>query len=151
MKKLYAFAAAGILATTALVAGQASAENGNSAFAHATHQAEFNQAPLRLHSTAPDSVMPDNYGTRSYGYGYEPGMMSRMAQPDNVTVYHMRDLSKAERAQFRNPTRSEVRAIHADISSNRAVRNALMAQNVEISNVVGVIHAADGSTAYVVR
>lgn len=147
MKKLYAFAAAGILATTALVAGQASAENGNSAFAHATHQSEFNQAPLMQYSAAPNTGAA--MGT-SYGYGYKSGVMTRVSQPE-VTVYHLRDLSKAERVSFANSSPSEVRAVQADIHADSSVRSALEAQNVQVSNVIGAIHGADGSTAYVVR
>lgn len=149
MKKLHTFAAAGILAATALVAGQAAAENGNSAFAQATHQAEFNQAPLMRYSTAPNSGADMATGN-SYGYGYESGAMTRMSQPE-VTVYHLRDLSKAERVSFRNSSPSEVRAVQADIRADSSVRSALVSQNVQVSNVIGVIHGADGSTAYVVR
>jgi hypothetical protein len=145
MKKFNAFAAAGLLAATALVAGQAAAENGNSAFAQATGQADYTQAPMVQH---PGGSMD---APSTYGYGYEAGVMTHFAKPDGVKVYRLGELSKAERAEFRNATPGHARAIQADIRADHSLRNALVAQNVQISSVVGEIHAADGSTAYVVR
>ncbi|MET3613747.1 hypothetical protein ABID16_002076 [Rhizobium aquaticum] len=73
MNKFTAFAAAGIMATTALFAFQASADDGssseneNSAFAQMVRDNTYDQAPAATNHTA-----------TGYGYGYKAGTLSKV-------------------------------------------------------------------------
>jgi hypothetical protein len=148
MNKFTAFAAAGVLATTALFGAQAFAgDNENSAFAQMVRENTYTEAPAAHHTANP-----------GYGYGYKSGFVERAAKGSeagsNVTVYRLGELSDAERSIYRdqaagNPDRVE--ALQAEIKASPAVRDALVAKNVQISSVIGEIKGADGSTAYVVR
>lgn len=145
MNKFTAFAAAGVLATTALFGVQASAqENENSAFAQMTSENTYAQAPAS-HEGAHNA----------YGYGYQAGTLSRVAaQGSDVTIYRLGELNKADREMYRDRANAEparVAALQEQIKATPAVRNALLAENVQISSVIGEIKGADGSTAYVVR
>lgn len=145
MNKFTAFAAAGVLATTALFAVQASAdENENSAFAQMVSENTYAAAPAS-HEGAHNA----------YGYGYQPGTLSRVsAKTSEVTVYRLGELPDAQRSMFRDKAKAEparVAALQEQIKASPAVRNALTAENVQISSVIGEIKGADGSTAYVVR
>lgn len=145
MNKFTAFAAAGVLATTALFAVQASADdNENSAFAQMVNENTYAAAP----------VSHDN-AKNAYGYGYHAGTLSRVsAKTSDVTVYRLGELSDAERSMYRDQAKAEparVAALQEQIKATPAVRNALLAENVQISSVIGEIKSADGSTAYVVR
>ncbi len=145
MNKFTAFAAAGILATTALFAVQASAEdNENSAFAQMTAQNAFTPA---------SGSETGNH--EAYGYGYKSGTLTRVAaKTSDVTVYRLGELPDAQRSFIRDHAKAEparVAALQEKIKANPAVRHALLAENVQISSVIGKIKGADGSTAYVVR
>lgn len=145
MNKFTAFAAAGILATTALFSVQASAEdNENSAFAQ--------MIASNMNTSAPASVSGAH---DAYGYAYKPGMLTRVsAKTSDVTVYRLGELSDAQRSMIRDQAQAEparVAALQEHIKATPAERQALIAENVQISSVIGEIKGADGSTAYVVR
>lgn len=145
MNKFTAFAAAGVLATSALFAVQASAqENENSAFAQMVGENAYGTAQAA------------NAGAKNaFGYGYQAGTLSRVsAKTSDVTVYRLGELSDAEREMYRDRAMAEparVAALQEQIKASPAVHDALMAANVQISSVIGEIKGADGSTAYVVR
>ncbi|MCD2179922.1 hypothetical protein [Rhizobium sp. C1] len=141
MNKFTAFAAAGLMAATALFAVQASAEdNENSAFAQMVAENADSSAPA---------------AHQAYGYGYKEGILTRVsAKASDVTVYRLGELPDAQRDFFRDRAKAEparVAALQEKIKANHAVSHALMAENVQISSVIGKIKAADGSTAYVIR
>ncbi len=72
----------------------------------------------------------------------------------DVTVYRLRDLSEADRSIYRSRAAAEparVAALQAKINATPSLRSALLAENVQISSVIGKVKAADGSTAYIVR
>ena len=144
MNKFTAFAAAGVLATTSLLGVQAFADdNENSAFAQMVRENTYAEAPA-AHQTA----------HTGYGYGYKPGFVARATKGSDVTVYRLGELSDAERSMYRDRASAEparVEALQASIKASPAVRDALLARNVQISSVIGEIKGADGSTAYVVR
>ncbi|MCD2174615.1 hypothetical protein [Rhizobium sp. C4] len=145
MNKFTAFAAAGVLATTALFAVQASADdNENSAFAQMVSENTYAAAPA-AHEGA----------HKAYGYGYQAGTLSRVsAKTSDVAVYRLGELNKAEREMYSdraNADPARVAALQEQIKASPAVRNALLAKNVQISSVIGEIKGADGSTAYVLR
>jgi len=145
MNKFTAFAAAGVLATSALFAVQASAqENENSAFAQMVGENTYAAAPA-AHEGAKNA----------YGYGYQAGTLSRVAaKTSDVTVYRLGELNKADREMYRDRAKADparVAALQEEIKASPAIRNALTAENVQISSVIGEIKGADGSTAYVVR
>ncbi|HWU61608.1 MAG TPA: hypothetical protein VN112_06240 [Ensifer sp.] len=145
MNKFTAFAAAGVLATTALFAVQASAqENENSAFAQMVEANTYGSAPAAQEGAH-----------HAYGYAYKPGMLARVsAKASDVTVYRLGELSDADRSMYRDQAKADparVAALQNEIKGSPAVRNALLAENVQISSVIGEIKGADGSVAYVVR
>lgn len=145
MNKFTAFAAAGVLATTALFAAQASAEdNENSAFAQMVANNTYASAPAA--STGANDA---------YGYASKPGVLTRVsAKTSDVTVYRLGELPDAQRVMLRDRAKAEparVAALQEKIKASPSLRNALLAENVQISSVIGQIKGADGSTAYVVR
>ena len=149
MNKFTAFAAAGIMATTALFAFQASAddatssENENSAFAQMVRDNTYDLAPAATHASS------------GYAYGYKEGTLTKVSQANpDVTVYRLRDLSESDRSIYRSRASAEparVAALQAKINATPSLRSALLAENVQISSVIGKVKAADGSTAYIVR
>lgn len=74
MNKFTAFAAAGIMATTALFAFQASADDGsssdneNSAFAQMVRENTYDVAPAATHASS------------GYAYGYKAGTLTKASQ-----------------------------------------------------------------------
>lgn len=141
MKKFAAFAAAGVLSVSALVAGQAFADNENSAFAQA---ARANTFTLTGSAPAADTV----------GYGYHAGFLSKAAHQSNVNVLYLGDLSQADKAIFVDRAKAEpasVKALQAQITQNPEVLRGLNERNINVSNVIGVSQAADGSTTYIVH
>lgn len=145
MNKFTAFAAAGVMATTALFTVQASAqENENSAFAQMVADNTYAAAPAMAGA-----------GSTGYAYGYAPGTLTRVSdERSDVTVYRLGELSKADRAMYRdraNANPDRVAALQEQINASPSLRSALLAENVQISSVIGEIKGADGSTAYVVR
>lgn len=145
MNKFTAFAAAGVLATSALFAVQASAD-----------ESEYSAFPQMV-AENPNAAAPVAHegAHKGYGYGYQAGTLSRVsAKTSEFTVYRLGELSKAEREMYRDFANAEparVAALQEQIKATPAVRNALLAENVQISSVIGEIKSADGSTAYVVR
>lgn len=137
MNKFAAFAAAGLLSASALVAGQALAEdNPTSAFAN---------VPLYGSSASSSDTV---------GYGYSAGFVSRAARQDNVHVTRVDELSDASKAIFLDKADADpasLQALHAQIAQNSNVVRGLKDRNVNVSDVIGTERAADGSVTYIVR
>lgn len=141
MKNFAAFAAAGVLSVSALVAGQAFADNENSAFAQA---ARANTFALTASAPASDTV----------GYGYHAGFISGGAHASNVSVRYLGDLSHADKAIFVDHAKAEpaaVKGLQAQIAQNAAVVRGLNERNISVSSVIGATKNADGSMTYIVR
>ena len=139
MNKFVAFAAAGVLSVSALIAGQAAAqENENSAFAQMVNG-----------GSAPAAA------TGSVGYGYNAGFLSKASShSSNVSIRYVSELSQAEKASFQDRAKADpsaVKALQAEVAQNADVVRGLQDSNVSLTNVIGAVHAADGSTVYIVR
>jgi hypothetical protein len=141
MNKFAAFAAAGVLSVSALVAGQAAADNENSAFAQAARENTFT---LTSQAPASDTV----------GYGYNAGFISKSAHQNAVSVRYLGELSLAEKARFSDRAKADpsaVQALQAQIRQNADAVRGLNERNVSLSNVIGASQALDGTTTYIVR
>lgn len=141
MNKFVAFAAAGVLSVSALVSSQALADNENSAFAQMVRANTYG-------TTAPAS---DN---GSVGYAYKPGFLAKAAHSSNVSIRYASELPLAEKASFQDRAKNDssaVQALRAEIAQNADVVRGLQDRNVSVQNVIGAIHAADGSTTYIIR
>ena len=141
MNKFAAFAAAGVLSVSALVSGQAFADNENSAFAQMTRANAYG-------TSAPASE------TGSVGYGYNPGFLAKASHSSNVNIRYTSELSQAEKASFQDRAKADpsaVKTLQAEIAQNADVVRGLQDRNVNVKNVIGAQRAADGSTTYIVR
>jgi len=138
MNKFVAFAAAGVLSVSALIAGQASAqENENSAFAQMVNG-----------GSAPSSA------AGKVGYGYHQGFLTKASGSSAVSIRYTSELSQAEKASFQDRAKADpsaVKALQAEIAQNGDVVRGLQDRNVNVKNVIGAQRAADGSTTYIVR
>ena len=139
MNKFVAFAAAGVLSVSALIAGQAAAqENENSAFAQMVSQ-NSGSAPAEAGKV---------------GYGYNAGFLAKASHASNVSVRYTSELTQAEKASFQDRAKADpsaVKALQAEIAQNADVVRGLQDRNVNVGNVIGAQRAADGSTTYIVR
>ena len=138
MNKFVAFVAAGVLSASALVAGTASAENGNSAFAQMVAN-NSTSAPA-----ASDTV----------GYGYNAGFITKAAHQSNVKVIYVGELSQADKASFLDRAKANpasVQALRSEIAQNADLVRGLQVRNLKVSDVIGASHALDGSTTYIIR
>ncbi len=141
MNKFAAFAAAGVLSVSALISGQAFAENENSAFAQMTLANAYG-------TTAPASE------NGAVGYGYNPGFLARASHSSNVSIRYSAELPRAEKASFLGRAKADpsaVQALQAEIAQNADVVRGLQDRNVSVKNVIGAQRAADGSTTYIIR
>ena len=138
MNKFVAFAAAGVLSVSALIAGQASAlENRDTAFPQITQS-----------GSAPSSA------AGKVGYGYNAGFLAKASYSSTVNVRYTSELSRAEKATFLDRAKADpsaVQALQAEIAQNADVVRGLQDRNVSVQNVIGAQRAADGSTTYIVR
>ncbi|MCD2174614.1 hypothetical protein [Rhizobium sp. C4] len=142
MNKFAAFAAAGVLTVSALVSGQAFAqENGNSAFEQMVHANMYGTT-----AAASDG--------RAVGYGYNPGFLAKASHESNVSVRYVSELSRSERQSYDDRASADpaaVQALQAAISKNPSVLRGLQERNISLHNVIGSISALDGSTTYIIR
>jgi molybdopterin converting factor small subunit len=141
MNKFAAFAAAGVLSVSALIAGQASAENENSAFAQMVQENTYG------HSSSASS-------SGTVGYGYNAGFIARAAHQSSVNVRYVSELSDAVRQTYLDRAAADpaaVKALQSQISSQGDVLRGLQERNISLGNVIGSISAADGSVTYIVR
>ena len=141
MNKFAAFAAAGVLSVSALISGQAFADNENSAFAQMTRANAYG-------TTAPASE------TGSVGYGYNPGFLAKASHESAVNVRYVSELSRTERQAALDRASADpgaVQALQAGISKDPSVLRGLQERNISLSNVIGTSNALDGSTTYIVR
>lgn len=142
MNKLVALAAASVLSVSALIAGQASAqENENSAFAEMVRANTYG-------TSAPASE------TGSVGYGYNPGFLAKASHESDVSVRYVNELSRSERQSALDRASADpaaVEALQASIGKNATVLRGLQERNVNLHNVIGSNTALDGSTTYIVR
>lgn len=141
MNKFAAFAAAGVLSVSALVSGQAFADNENSAFAQMTRANAYG-------TSAPASEA----GT--VGYGYNPGFLAKASHESAVNVRYVNELSRSERQSALDRASADpaaVQALQSGISKNASVLRGLQERNINLSNVIGTINALDGSTTYIIR
>ncbi|HWU62022.1 MAG TPA: hypothetical protein VN112_08380 [Ensifer sp.] len=140
MNKFVAFAAAGVLSVSALIAGQASAqENENSAFAQMVNQNA--QGAPAAHNA-------------SVGYGYNQGFLTKASSSSAVSIRYLGELSQAEKATFQDRAKADtgaVQALRSEIAQNGDVVRGLQDRNVKVQDVIGAVRAADGSTTYIVR
>ncbi len=139
MNKFVAFAAAGVLSVSAMIAGQAAAqENENSAFAQMVNG-----------GSAPAAA------TGTVGYGYNAGFLSKASShSSNVSIRYTGELSQAEKASFQDRAKADpsaVKALQAEIAQNADVVRGLQDRNVNVKDVIGSLRAVDGSTTYIVR
>lgn len=141
MNKFAAFAAAGVLSVSALISGQAFAENENSAFAQMTRANTYG-------ATAPAS----ENGT--VGYGYNPGFVARASRESSVSVRYVSELPRSQRQAALDRASADpaaVQSLQAEISRNASVLRGLQERNISLHNVIGATNALDGSTTYIVR
>ena len=141
MNKFAAFAAAGVLSVSALISGQAFADNENSAFAQMTRANAYG-------TTAPASE------TGTVGYGYNPGFLAKASHESAVNVRYVSELSRTERQAALDRASADpaaVQALQAGISKDASVLRGLQERNISLSNVIGTSNALDGSTTYIVR
>jgi long-subunit fatty acid transport protein len=143
MNKFVAYAAAGVLSVSALIAGQAAAqENENSAFAQMTSA-----------NTYGTSAAASDAGSK-VGYGYNAGFLAKASHSSNVSIRYTSELSQAEKASFQDRAKADpsaVQALQAEIAQNADVVRGLQDRNVSVKNVIGAQRAADGSTTYIIR
>ena len=141
MNKFAAFAAAGVLSVSALISGQAFADNENSAFAQMTRANAYG-------TTAPASE------TGTVGYGYNPGFLAKASHESAVNVRYVSELSRTERQAALDRASADpaaVQALQAGISKDPSVLRGLQERNISLNNVIGTSNALDGSTTYIVR
>lgn len=141
MNKFAAFAAAGVLSVSALVSGQAFADNENSAFR------QMMQANM-YGTSAPASQSGE------VGYGYNSGFLAKASHDNSVSIRYVNELPRSERQSFidrANGNPAAVQALQADISKNPSVLRGLQERNVSVNNVIGANTALDGSTTYIIR
>ena len=141
MNKFAAFAAAGVLSVSALISGQAFADNENSAFAQMTRANAYG-------TTAPASE------TGTVGYGYNPGFLANASHESAVNVRYVSELSRTERQAALDRASADpaaVQALQAGISKDPSVLRGLQERNISLNNVIGTSNALDGSTTYIVR
>ena len=141
MNKFAAFAAAGVLSVSALMSGQAFADNENSAFEQMIRANMYGNSAASTQS-----------GT--VGYGYNPGFLAKASHSSNVNIRYTNELSKAEKASFQDRAKADpsaVQALQAEIAQNADVVRGLQDRNVSVKNVIGAQRAADGSTTYIIR
>lgn len=141
MNKFAAFAASGVLSVSALISGQAFADNENSAFAQMTRANAYG-------TSAPVSE------TGTVGYGYNPGFLAKASHESDVNVRYLNELSRSERQSALDRASADpasVQALQAGISKNASVLRGLQERNINVSNVIGTINALDGSTTYIIR
>ncbi len=139
MNKFAAFAAAGVLSVSALVSGQAFAENENSAFRQMMN--------ANMYGTPASS-------TGTVGYGYNSGFLAKASHENSVSIRYTAELPRAEKASFLERAKADpsaVEALQAEIAQNADVVRGLQDRNVSVKNVIGAQHAADGSTTYIIR
>ncbi|MCD2174612.1 hypothetical protein [Rhizobium sp. C4] len=141
MNKFVAFAAAGVLSVSALIAGQAAAQENDTAF------------PQMVHSSthAPSPAASSN---KAVGYGYNQGFLAKASNSGNVSIRYASELSRAEKESFQDRAKADpsaVQALQAEIAQNADVVRGLQDRNVNLKNVIGAQRAADGSTTYIVR
>jgi hypothetical protein len=140
MNKFVAYAAAGVLSVSALIAGQAAAqENENSAFAQMVNQNS--------------GSAPSDTGSK-VGYGYNAGFLAKASHSTTVSIRYTGELSQAEKASFQDRAKADpsaVKALQAEIAQNADVVRGLQDRNVSVKNVIGAQRAADGSTTYIIR
>jgi hypothetical protein len=141
MNKFAAFAAAGVLSVSALISGQAFAENENSAFAQMTRANTYGtMAPASENSAV--------------GYGYNPGFLAKASHESAINVRYVSELSKPDRQAALDRASADpaaVQALQAGISKNTSVLRGLQERNISLSNVIGSRTALDGSVTYIVR
>jgi hypothetical protein len=141
MNKFAAFAAAGVLSVSALVSGQAFADNENSAFAQMTRANAYG-------TSAPASE------TGAVGYGYSKGFLAKASHESDVNVRYVSELPRTERQSALDRASADpsaVQALQAGISKNPSVLRGLQERNINVNNVIGTSSALDGSTTYIVR
>ena len=141
MNKFAAFAAAGVLSVSALVSGQAFADNENSAFAQMTRANAYG-------TSAPASE------TGTVGYGYSKGFLAKASHESDVNVRYVSELPRTERQSALDRASADpsaVQALQAGISKNPSVLRGLQERNINVNNVIGTSSALDGSTTYIVR
>ncbi len=141
MNKFAAFAAAGVLSVSALISGQAFAENENSAFAQMTRANTYG-------TTAPASE------NSAVGYGYNPGFLAKASHESAINVRYVSELSKPDRQAALDRASADpaaVQALQAGISKDTSVLRGLQERNISLSNVIGSRTALDGSVTYIVR
>jgi len=141
MNKFAAFAAAGVLSVSALISGQAFAENENSAFAQMTRANTYG-------TTAPASE------NSAVGYGYNPGFLAKASHESAINFRYVSELSKPDRQAALDRASADpaaVQALQAGISKDTSVLRGLQERNISLSNVIGSRSALDGSVTYIVR
>ncbi|MCD2174613.1 hypothetical protein [Rhizobium sp. C4] len=141
MNKFTAFAAAGILSFSALIAGQAAAQENDTAF------------PQMIHPNTQASS-PAASSNKAVGYGYNQGFLAKASNSGNVSVRYTNELSQAEKSSFQDRAKADpsaVKALQAEIAQNADVVRGLQDRNVSLKNVIGAQRATDGSTTYIVR
>lgn len=141
MNKFAAFAAAGVLSVSALISGQAFADNENSAFAQMTNANTYG-------TTAPAST------AGAVGYGYNPGFLAKASHESAVSVRYVNELSRTERQAALDRAAADpaaVQALQAGISKDTSVLRGLHERNISLSNVIGASTALDGSVTYIIR
>jgi len=141
MNKFAAFAAAGVLSVSALISGQAFAENENSAFAQMVRA-----------NTYGEQAQSSQSGT--VGYGYSKGFLAKASHESDVSIRYVSELSRTERQSALDRASADpaaVQALQAGISKDPSVLRGLQERNISLNNVIGAQRAADGSTTYIVR
>ncbi len=139
MNKFAAFAAAGVLSVSALISGQAFAENENSAFRQMMN-ANMYGTPASDHGTV--------------GYGYNSGFLAKASHENTVSIRYLNELPRSERQSVITRASLDpeaIQALHAQISKSPELLRGLQEQNVNLNNVIGANSALDGSTTYIVR
>ena len=143
MNKFVAFAAAGVLSVSALIAGQAAADdNENSAFAQMVRENTY------------QTSSPAASNNSAVGYGYNAGFLAKASHSSNVSIRYVSELSKADKASFLDRAKADpsaVKALQAEVAQNADVLRGLQDSNVNLKNVIGSVRAIDGSTTYIVR
>lgn len=137
MTKFVALIAAGVLSASALVAGQALADNPNSAFNQVVKQTSGA-------SQASDTL----------GYGYHAGYISKAAGQNSVSIRSVDELSDAAKASFLDGASQDpaaVQALQAKIAQDANLVRGLQDRHVNVADVIGTSRAFDGSTTYIVR
>ena len=125
--------AAGLIATAA-ISGSAMADEGKTGFMQLVRTVSYDTG----HEGRP-------------GYGYQSGFLTRMANETGVHFRSVDRLPRAEAAQFKSQSSDRVAAFQETLGADTTVVDALTARSLKVSNVIGLQHAADGSTTYIIR